>query len=334
MADKIPFKSSGNNPKEDRSSSSVEQYKGIEAFRRVTNSLAAQQQRRVAAPSTSAADGGGRVGNNLPQQTVSRRKKGREGVGSSPFQQSNPFSIANTSAVMVPEEPVQEPVGNLAVRRSESEMPNLGPAIKRKGGLAEQNELLASFHSSASAESAAATNPFLHTVGGTEVSDSPFSKSKKPLSKAPVTAKPARDKATTSKPSLSAKSRVEDDKYWMIPVESLASGVANALGDAVGGIVNAGQYIGGKRKKRKQAKKSTPRSEPTVKYRQSAGSIMSGTVSGGVKNIFSGAGQIVKGGTGIVKGGAGIVVGSLGCLGGAIVCMSGTVKEPLVANKQ
>jgi hypothetical protein len=339
MADKIPFQGSGTDSKQENSNTQMEHFKGIEAFRRVTNSLAAQQQRKMT-PEAKVSKDSGWAGDNSPQHNVTRRKKSNDGESGSPFQQSNPFAIANTSTVMVPDEPAKVAVSSLAVKRSEVEAPKSIPDIKRKGGLSEQSELLASFISSASAESAAATNPFLQkTVGGTDGSDNPFSKSKKSLSKPIATPKSTRVKASTIKPPKATQNSDSGDMYWLVPVESLGSGIASALGDAVGGIVNAGQSLGGKRKKRKTSKKSTPRPNPTVnnpgkpvKYKQSSGSIMSGTVSGGFKNILFGAGQIVKGGTGIVKGGAGIVVGSLGCLGGAIVCMTGTVKEPTVAN--
>ncbi|MBF0194077.1 MAG: hypothetical protein HQL71_05940 [Magnetococcales bacterium] len=348
MADKRPFQSYGTDPKENNNdseeisiNSEIEKFKGIKAFRRVTNSLAAQQRRGVP-PETKQSQDSNRAGHNSGQHTTTtRRKKSHDGESNSPFQQSNPFTIKNTSTVMVPDEPSKTPASNMVVKRRGVVVPQVGQAIKRKGALAEQSDLLASFSFSAAAKSAAASNPFAQKNDSfTSSLDGKHPKSKKSLSRPVVSSKASNQyKPAEVNTAMAAKNQYNGDNNFLVPVESLGSGIASALGDAVGGIVNAGKSLGGKSKKKKKNKKPTANTNSSaskpikpVKYRLSAGSIMSGTVSGGFHNIVYGAGQIVKGGTGIVKGGAGIVVGSLGCLGGAIVCMSGTVKEPLVAN--
>jgi hypothetical protein len=125
--------------------------------------------------------------------------------------------------------------------------------------------------------------------------------------------------------TLAAGNQDGDDKYWVVPVESLGSGVAHMLGDAVGGVVYIGQALAGN-KKRKLIHKPPAVPQAIVndggaalKRGQRVKAIMANKVGGGVWGVFSGVGQVAK-------GGASIVVGSLGYLGGALVYLSGAKK--------
>jgi hypothetical protein len=113
----------------------------------------------------------------------------------------------------------------------------------------------------------------------------------------------------------------DEEQYWAVPVESLGSGVANALGNAVGGVVHIGKVISGnsgkKHKKRPAAKAKTVIAvKAPLKRGQQVKEIMANKVGSGVGGIITGVGQMAK-------GGANVVVGTLGCLGGALVCLSG-----------
>ncbi|MBF0380764.1 MAG: hypothetical protein HQL69_07090 [Magnetococcales bacterium] len=125
-----------------------------------------------------------------------------------------------------------------------------------------------------------------------------------------------------------------EEQYWAVPVESLGSGVANALGNAVGGVVYIGKVISGNSGKR--AKKSAPKKTQTLtaikkplKRGQQVKEIMADKVGGGVGGIITGVGQMAK-------GGANVVVGTLGCIGGALVCLSGAKlhEEPKLVKKR
>ncbi|MBF0357318.1 MAG: hypothetical protein HQL70_01850 [Magnetococcales bacterium] len=116
----------------------------------------------------------------------------------------------------------------------------------------------------------------------------------------------------------------EEEQYWSVPVETLGSGVANMLGNAVGGVVHVSQVItGGTKRKVTSKPKAKPQAAKSVnvvnvplKRGQRVKKAMANKIGSGIGGIFSGVGEVAK-------GGANIVVGTLGCIGGALVCVTG-----------
>ena len=140
----------------------------------------------------------------------------------------------------------------------------------------------------------------------------------------------------------------------VVPVENLTAGIFNALGDAVGSVVNPSPRGGeprptGASQGRKVAKKSQgmPMAAPVVErimMGQAATSAqkknfhstlmhsphefsarMGGRVVGGVRGVFSGAESVAVGGKDIVLGVMGCVTGVVGCLTEAVFCVGDTV---------
>ena len=134
-----------------------------------------------------------------------------------------------------------------------------------------------------------------------------------------------------------------------VPVESLTTGIVNALGDAVGSVVSQGRKASTKRQKLRgeRVHQEIPRAAPVVEriVRQSSmaaqkknsrsvliasphdySARMGGRVIGGVQGIFAGAGSIVVGGTDIALGVVGCVTGTVGCLTDTVFCVGDTLR--------
>ncbi|MBF0194808.1 MAG: hypothetical protein HQL71_09625 [Magnetococcales bacterium] len=117
-----------------------------------------------------------------------------------------------------------------------------------------------------------------------------------------------------------------EEQLWTVPVEPLGSGVANALGNAVGNVVYIGKVISGnsgkkpKKKLEPKAKTITAVKEP-IKRGQRVKELMANKVGSGVGGIFTGVGQMAQ-------GSANVVIGTLGFLGGALVCLVSSNSQP------
>ncbi|MBF0358235.1 MAG: hypothetical protein HQL70_06470 [Magnetococcales bacterium] len=294
MSDKSPFRTLDQDQDVGGvdSVSSSTHLRGIEAFRKVANSLAAQQQRALDAKFAAVAE---------PHDISRRQKSQTEPVGAASH--SNPFITPATGEINMQETTNSVYNSNVPTKHIEREAHKSSTTIRRKNATAEAADLVAVFS------------------GVNTSSNTTTSKAEAPVATATATATASTQSAINTTIAAS-----DNDLYRTIPVESLAGGIFSLLGDAVGGIVGAAQTVGGKVGGKKSKKRAASKSGITVNagYRSSScmstSMLMSSTVSGGVKNIFFGAGQIVK-------GGAGIVIGSLGCIGGALVCMTGTLDE-------
>ena len=134
----------------------------------------------------------------------------------------------------------------------------------------------------------------------------------------------------------------------VVPVESLTSGIFNALGDAVGSVVHKNRVVPTKKQENKRGlePRGMPMAAPVVERivgRTSAvaqkknsrstlthspheySARMGGRVVGGVRGVFSGAGSILIGGKDLVFGVVGCVTGTVGCLTEAVFCVGDTV---------
>jgi hypothetical protein len=364
MTGTSPFRSSvsDGDKKEADSGSSKVHLKGVEAFKKVTNSLAAQQKMALAHQAASK-NAGHSIEHKHPTKlkkpedqssdsAVSMRKRGRQNFNEVPFQvqdeqempegflaaasSSAELSAASGQKIAVSQSGTDAPfadwiegrAGSLAhpgmgrtvpssiadsvpEKRRESVADLASATIKRKRAKAVTSGMFATFTASdtdtttsapaktfTASKSATASQPVDNSIGVEPVASADFA-----------------GKTINMAKSGSGKT-VGGEQYWEVPVEGLGAGVAHLLGDAVGGVVNAGKAIGGIGRKKGKTVRKKSRKNASNNASNNASRLRSITVRGGVKNIFSGAGLIVK-------GGAGIVVGSLGCLGGALVCMSG-----------
>lgn len=118
-----------------------------------------------------------------------------------------------------------------------------------------------------------------------------------------------------------------------VPVESLGSGVANLLGDAVGGVVKGSLTVaslfsskkkvagrGGKGVAVRSGQAGQPQrmnlvTTPTQRSVKKSGE----QVGGGLHAVFNGVGQVVMGGVSIITGTAGCLTGAVVCIGQSVV---------------
>ncbi|MBF0610910.1 MAG: hypothetical protein HQL55_07275 [Magnetococcales bacterium] len=105
-----------------------------------------------------------------------------------------------------------------------------------------------------------------------------------------------------------------------VPVESLGTGVARLLGDAVGEVVKVTTTIGHSVNGRADQVCSPTNSKVTQPADPTKRSIVknSSAVAGGVQSLVNGVGLVVN-------GGVSIVTGTLGCLTGAVVCIGKSI---------
>ena len=108
-----------------------------------------------------------------------------------------------------------------------------------------------------------------------------------------------------------------------VPVQTLSTGIAYALGDAVGLVVSTGKKVSttltsGARGVRAHRGSLSPQPSGTSHAAPGLSARMGGRVVHGVKGVLSGSGMVLYGGKELVVGAVGCVAGTAGSLGHAL----------------
>lgn len=142
----------------------------------------------------------------------------------------------------------------------------------------------------------------------------------------------------------------EEDPMWVtipqaqlaedtVAVEGLGMGIANVLGDIVGGVVSVSRRTPRNRSKQpvpaeKKTKLDGTRADHYGLASQALTVRMGGRIVHGVRGVFAGSGAIINGGKDLILGTAGCVAGTVGSLTDAVLCVGDSILAPgTAANK-
>lgn len=133
--------------------------------------------------------------------------------------------------------------------------------------------------------------------------------------------RPVNQKILKAVASKKTTGKEKEEQIWEVPVEGLGTGIVNALGSAVGGMVFVGRKIGGwvtgnkSDKPAVKSRKNTATSSPVPNVGMGIKVLMVQEMGDGLQSMIAGTGQVVGG---VLR----LLFGIVGYLGGFLIALS------------